>query len=63
MATGGTTGLALGLTRPSLRYLLNTGMAGRLGTPSYNSPLANLLQHSRPLAPIAPTVGANSGKD
>lgn len=63
MATGGTTGLALGLTRPSLRALLNTGIAGRMGTPSYNTPLANLLKNSDLLAPIAPATGANIGKN
>lgn len=63
MATGGTTGLALGLTRPSLRYLLNTGVAGKMGTPSYNSPIANLLQHSNLFAPAAPATGANISKN
>lgn len=62
MATGGTTGLAFGLTRPSLRYLLNSRLAGKMGTPSYNSPLANLLQYSDRLAPFAPAVGTNVGK-
>lgn len=63
MATGGTAGLALGLTRPSLRYFLNTGFAGRMGAPSYNTPLANLLQYSDRFAPIAPSAGANIGKN
>lgn len=63
MATGGTSGFALGLTRPSLRYLLNTGIAGRMGTPSYNSKLANILQYTDKVAPITPMAGAQINKE